>query len=476
MVGRLIADRYELEEEIGAGGMASVFRARDRLLDRTVAVKVLRDCYAADETFVERFRREARAVAQLNHPNIVTVLDRGEEAGRQYIVLELVEGEDLKEHLGKKGPLAVETALRLAVQIGRGLAFAHARGVVHRDVKPQNVIVAGAEAKMTDFGIARAAEADGITLTGTVLGTSDYISPEQACGLPVDERSDVYSLGAVLYELLTGDVPFHGDSPVSVAMRHAREPMPSVSSRRAGVPPRVEAAVARATEKRPQDRFRSMEAFVSELEACLASPEGSADEEATLVSPARPRRRRRARRFVLAPSLLGMAGGAVAAALLVGGGGGGPTLAPHRASASTPEPHPGLRAVAAYDPQGDGAEHDERLAAATDRDAATYWETEHYSSVSFGGLKRGVGLVLDAGKPVKLARLALRSDTPGYLAEIEAGASKSGPFRQVSGSEPVGRSSSFSLDSAKPERYYLLWITMLPPGGEAHVNEVRAAR
>jgi eukaryotic-like serine/threonine-protein kinase len=205
MVGELIAERYELEELIASGGMADVFRARDRSLDRTVAIKVLHDHHASDESFVERFRREARDAASLSHGNIVTVLDRGEENGRQFIVLEHVDGENLKALLQRRGPLPVLEAVELAVQIGRGLHFAHAHGLVHRDVKPQNVLVGnGGEAKVTDFGIARAAADDAITQTGTVLGTSDYISPEQARGLPADARSDVYSFGALLYELLTG--------------------------------------------------------------------------------------------------------------------------------------------------------------------------------------------------------------------------------------------------------------------------------
>ncbi|MET0259740.1 MAG: protein kinase, partial [Gaiellaceae bacterium] len=254
MVGELIADRYELEELVGTGGMSSVYRANDRLLERDVALKVLHDRFTVDGDYVERFRREARAVAQLSHPNIVTVIDRGEQDGRQFIVFEYVDGENLKTLIEREGPLPEREAIELALQIARALGFAHERGLVHRDVKPQNVLLNGdAGAKVTDFGIARSLDVQGgLTQTGTVMGTSDYIAPEQARGRQVDAQSDVYSLGAVLYELLTGEVPFPGDNFVAVAMRHINEPPPSVRERRPELSPRLDAAVRRAMAKDPE--------------------------------------------------------------------------------------------------------------------------------------------------------------------------------------------------------------------------------
>ena len=239
MVGELIAERYELEELVGTGGMSSVYRAHDRLLERHVALKVLHEQFTADGDYVERFRREARAVAQLSHPNIVTVIDRGEHEGRQFIVFEYVDGENLKALVGREGPLPVREAIELALQVARALGFAHEQGLVHRDVKPQNVLLNdGGQAKVTDFGIARSLDVQGgLTQTGTVMGTSDYIAPEQARGARVDAQSDVYSLGAVLYELLTGEVPFSGDNFVAVAMRHINEPPPSVRERRPELSP-----------------------------------------------------------------------------------------------------------------------------------------------------------------------------------------------------------------------------------------------
>src|SRR5580765_1889587 len=242
MVGDVLSDRYELEELVGSGGMSSVYRGRDRVLDRPVALKVLHLQYVEDAEHVERFRREARAVASLSHPNIVSVIDRGEEGGRQFIVFEYVDGENLKRMIQRGGPAPVERALEIAIQIARALAYAHAQGLVHRDVKPQNVLLNGnGRAKVTDFGIARSVDVAGVTQTGTVLGTSEYISPEQAQGRDVTELTDEYSLGIVLYELLTGALPFTGENFVAVAMRHINEPAPSVLEKRPDVPVRVAA-------------------------------------------------------------------------------------------------------------------------------------------------------------------------------------------------------------------------------------------
>src|SRR5438270_8025684 len=209
MVGEVLSDRYELEELVGSGGMSSVYRAHDRVLDRRVALKILHRHFSDDDEYVQRFLREARTVASLSHPNIVAVIDRGEHDGQQFIVLEYVAGENLKRLIERNGPAPVERALELAIQIARGLMCAHDRGLVHRDVKPQNVLLNGdGQAKVTDFGIARSVGIDGMTQTGTVMGTSNYIAPEQASGQGVDAQSDVYALGVVLYELLAGEVPF----------------------------------------------------------------------------------------------------------------------------------------------------------------------------------------------------------------------------------------------------------------------------
>src|SRR6476619_4474901 len=319
VVGELIAGRYELEERVGSGGMSNVCRAHDRLLERTVALKILHEQFTRDEDYVERFRREARAVAQLAHPNIVTVIDRGEQDGRQFLVFEYIHGQNLKE-LSAGGPLDVREAIGLALQVARALSFAHERGLVHRDVKPQNVLLSeDGQAKVTDFGIARSLDVHGVTQTGTVLGTSDYIAPEQARGQKVDPKTDIYSLGAVLYELLTGEVPYAGENFVAVAMRHVNEPPPSVLDRRPDCPLRLDLAIQRAMAKDPEERFASMDEFCTELEECLAELDGRGDEGATMSVPPPPRqqsaKQRRERRVPWMPILL-----VLLAALLVAGG------------------------------------------------------------------------------------------------------------------------------------------------------------
>jgi serine/threonine-protein kinase len=475
--GDLIAGRYELVELIGRGGMSSVWRAHDRLLDRAVAIKVLHEQFTRDEEYVERFRREARSVAQLSHPNIVTVIDRGEEDGRQYIVFEYVEGENLKQVIERSGPLPVRDALLLALQMARALGFAHDRGLIHRDVKPQNVLMnEDGQAKMTDFGIARSVDVEGVTITGTVLGTSEYIAPEQARGQRVDALTDVYSLGVVLYELLTGGVPFQGENFVAVALRHVNEPAPDVLERRPDCPPRLGMAIERAMAKRPDDRFQSMEELVVELGACLAELDPSS-EEATMISrrpitPAARRRETRPRRkrggilwpIAAVATILGIAAlAAIGAMALRDNGGGG--------SAAATNPPIRLAGVRAYDPPpGDNEEHDADAPEATDGAFGTYWTTETYSD--FERSKDGVGLVLDARRVVEPDVLTVRTDTAGFTAEIRTGDSPTGPFEQrVSDSQIVLDRTVFELSDAKA-RYFLVWITDL--SARAHVNEVRA--
>ena len=251
--------------------MSSVYRAHDTLLERDVAIKVLHEQYSEDEEHAERFLREARAVAQLSHPNIVTVIDRGEQDGRQFIVFEFVDGETLKHVVERGGALPVRRAIELGLEVGRALAFAHQHGLVHRDVKPQNVLLNGdGRAKVTDFGIVRSLDAVGHTTTGTVLGTSHYIAPEQARGEPVNVQTDVYSFGVVLFELLAGEVPYGGESFLAVALRHVNDPVPSLLERRPDCPLRLASLVEQCMAKEAADRPESMSDVVSELETCLA--------------------------------------------------------------------------------------------------------------------------------------------------------------------------------------------------------------
>jgi predicted Ser/Thr protein kinase len=474
VVGETIAERYELEEVVGHGGMSTVYKAHDSLLERNVALKVLHQQYNEDEGFVERFKREARSVAQLQHPNIVTVIDRGEEAGRQYIVFEFIDGENLKELVVRKGRLDLHDALEIALEVARGLAFAHDHGLVHRDVKPQNVLLNGdGRAKVTDFGIARSLDVDhSVTQTGTILGTSNYIAPEQASGQPVDAHTDVYSLGIVLYEMLTGELPFPGESFVAVAMKHIQEPSPNVLDVRGDLPLRVAEMIDRALEKDPEHRFPTMDAFAAEIEANLAELDRGEDGAVTMVVPAAQRLQRQRQRKTVSPLplLIGLLGALAIAAVVIG------LLTFRGRGQDLPVGAPiAIAGAGAYDPYGDGTEHDVDAPKATDDDLGTYWTTEDYNSGLEGVRKAGVGLVLDATSVVQLSRITVVTDTPGFTAEIRATNIEGTPGQKVSDSRVVARTTRFAIRQPAPKRFYFVWITKLAPGGHfAHVNEVRA--
>jgi serine/threonine-protein kinase len=472
MVGEVLSDRYEVEELVGTGGMSSVFRAHDRLLDRKVALKVLHQQFTDDAEYVERFRREARAVAALSHPNIVTVIDRGEHEGRQFIVFEYIDGENLKALIERRGPAPVTTALELALQIAHGLSFAHQQGLVHRDVKPQNVLLNGdGQAKVTDFGIARSLDVQhGMTQTGTVLGTSDYIAPEQAQGQRIDEHTDVYSLGVVLYEMLTNEVPFPGENFVAVAMRHINEPPPAIRDKRPDVSPRLEAAVQRAMAKRPEDRFQTMADFCRELEANLAEAQGGTAAPAPPPPPrARPPRQGANPWPIVLALLTLIAIGGVIAYLLAHRNDGNPAGTTGGGGGTVPT----LVAYSAYDPYGTGGENDARAKYATDNNGGTYWETERYYNAPKLN-KPGVGLVLDAKSSVHLQQIGVATSTPGFTAVIRAGDSPTSFPDTVSTSQTVEGNTTFTI-VGKPHRYYLLWITRLGPSYDtARINEVKA--
>jgi eukaryotic-like serine/threonine-protein kinase len=265
LIGRVFDRRYVIKRKLGSGGMADVYLAEDQELGRNVALKLLNERHAADEQFVERFRREAQSAAGLNHPNIVSIFDRGYAEGTYYIAMEYLEGRTLKELLVRNGPTPIPVSIEYARQILGALAFAHRNGIVHRDIKPHNIVVGSdGRLKVTDFGIARSG-ASQMTEAGSIVGTAQYLSPEQARGASVDPRSDIYSLGIVLYEMLTGHVPFTGDTPVEIAMKHLSLAPEPPSALRPEVPHNLDAVVMRALAKDPDQRYASAEEMDAEL-------------------------------------------------------------------------------------------------------------------------------------------------------------------------------------------------------------------
>ncbi len=378
---RVLSGRYRVEAEIGRGGMARVYRATDTVLGRTVAIKVLDTEQASDHSFVDRFRREARAAARLNHPGVVAVFDTGSDDGVHYIIMEYVHGRTLGQVVAEEGPLPPDRAAAIATSVAEALSFAHAEGLVHRDVKPANVMLTDSgRVKVMDFGIARVVSAHTLTQTAKVFGTAAYLSPEQAQGQRVDGRSDVYALGVVLYEMLTGRAPFAADSPVALAFKHINEEPAPPSSVRRGIPAGLEAVVMRALAKDPDARYPGAAEMATALGpfAAAAGAAGAAgvtteprvvlpdstvrlptaEVPEALTGPARtvpahrasPRRRRWWPALLALLVLLGLLTAAFLPAMLSGGG---PRTTPkpsaphrtappsHRASPTPPSPTPG---------------------------------------------------------------------------------------------------------------------------------------
>jgi serine/threonine protein kinase len=494
VIGTLLSGRFRLDEKIGSGGMSTVYRAFDPTLERWVAIKMMHRDISSDPDQLERFRREARTVARLNHPHVVTVIDAGEDDGAPYIVFEYVEGETLKERIRRLGSLPVSEAVAYAIEIGRALSSAHANRLVHRDVKPQNVLIdPDGRAKVTDFGIARSLEAHGLTAAGRVLGTTDYVSPEQAMGHDVTEQSDIYSLGICIYEMLTGEVPFHADTQVAVAMQHVKEPLPDVQRRRPEISAALAAVIEHATAKETRHRYATVDAMVHDLEEVLAieaARTGETSGEATTVlrslpgetgdfAPARMRRPRRA--LIASIVVLALVAGAIAYLATRTQSGPGPASAPK--SPGLHQIHLARGAASDYDPEGnDGEESHNQTRNATDGNKTTSWDTETYSGGFAGSHKKGVGLYVDVGKPMAARQLALVTATPGYQAQVYAGNTvpddiTSKDWKTVSALTKVKQDERIPLDTAgSPFRYYLVWIRSLPQGNKADIRELAIYR
>lgn len=475
--GRRLAGRYELEEEIASGGMGTVWRARDDVLGRPVAVKVLHERLAGDPGLLDRFRLEAVAAARLSHPAVVRVFDTGIDERACYIVMELFKGRTLETMLADRGRLEPDEAVRIVGSALLGLGHAHRQGVVHRDVKPGNILIdRDGFVKVTDFGIAKAAFADeDLTTTGNLLGTAGYLAPEQVTGGPVDARTDLYAAGIVLYEALTGRTPFQGRTHIATATaRLTTDPVPP-RALRSGIPRELNEAVMRALAREPDERYRTAEemgAALGEAVPAAARPAPPARDGGAERAPTRSSIRSW---FVIPVAVL------LVAALAVGGfwvltqvlddGVGG---ANGETEPSRPQPLE-ASAVRTFDPPpGDGEEHDESLGEALDGDPSSFWTTEGYTTPDLGGRKDGVGIVIALDSPTELGTLRLQTDTPGF--EFSLFASQTPATFDLGSPIAAGTAEDGAqLDLGQVEtRYLLFWITKLVESDDyrAHVNEI----
>ena len=488
----MLAGRYRLKRLIAKGGMAEVWEAVDDILGRPVAVKILHPHLAADESFRERFRREAIAAARLAHPNVVATFDTGTDGGITFIVMELVEADTLREVLNQTGPMAPGRVVHIGAQVADALHYAHKSGVVHRDVKPANILVCpDGRVKVADFGIAKAVEdsepdrpspSDALTGTGSIVGTAQYLSPEQVDGRAVDGRTDVYALGVVLYEMVCGRPPFTGDTDMAVALKHITTNPPAPGQVRAGIPRGLEELVLRAMAKAPEARHQS----AAELQTALLSADIAPGEPTGVVAaPPRPLPPRqdhtpprgvpptivKSERRWMVPTVA-----IVAVALTLGIVGVLFALSDtgKKLLDASEEPAAGQRAIPtptalAFDPPpGSGVEHDDELEFLVDGDPSSAWRTENYSTSKFGGLKPGVGVILQLDGPYKLKELTVTSSSKGWSAEVLV-ADTTRTTREAWG-QPVSTkrgiaegSTTFDL-AGRSGGAVLLWITDLGDG------------
>ncbi len=483
--------------------MATVYKARDQILGRYVAIKILHPQFAQNPEFLVRFMREAQSAASLIHPNIVTVYDTGKAGETHYIVMEYIEGRQVKDLIREQGPLPVELALEITKQVAQALSYAHHREVVHRDIKPHNIMLSGdGRVRVTDFGIAKAASQAGLTQDGAVLGTVQYISPEQARGELAGPQSDIYALGICLYEMIAGLQPFRGENPVEVAMKHVSEELPPLRRHGEPVNGKLAAIVASATAKDRSLRYASADEMARDVAAALAAPHTTDREEdektRVLSSVRRPRRGQRPQAKwqdvtgplpVVAPKrgarviawsilvalILIVATVAVTAVMV--------KVVP-RVVKSAVETKP-LAAVRPerllpisaqdYDPEGsDGSENPDRVAAAFDGDSSTAWHTDTYNTDEFGNLKKGVGLYFDLGKRVDVQTVRIAAEESGWDLVIKGADTipeRAEEWVELDRRTDMPQRFSFSLKNAKC-RYVLLWITKLSPNPEGDRSRV----
>jgi serine/threonine-protein kinase len=501
--GRLLSGRYRLHQHLASGGMAEVWEATDEVLGRPVAVKVLHGHLADDPALRTRFHHEAVAAARLVHPAIVAIYDTCDEPGAEAIVMELVRGRTLRQFLDERGRLDPVEVVHIGSEVASALSCAHRAGIVHRDVKPANILLSDdGRVLVTDFGIAKVLDEPDLTRTSQMLGTVKYLAPEQVESGPIDARTDIYALGAVLYEALCGEPPFRADNPAALALaRLHRDPQPPHDVV-AGVPVALDAALVRALARRPEDRFAS----AADLRAALLSARLAEWGDATVAADAEAlgigagaaptwttppsgtaavatRTRRRPAPAVVV-SLVVVAVLVLVALLVATTDVGHDLFASKPPTSSAPDPARLVPIAAAhsFDPEGGGgASENEQLAAdAIDGQAATSWRTETYNTRAFGNLKQGVGLVLDLGRAHDLERLAVASPTVGWAASIYV--ATGAPADLAGWGQPVDHVDGIRGDLAvdlggATGTSILIWITDLGdgPANRVEITDVLVA-
>lgn len=463
--GRRLAGRYVLEEALASGALGTVWRARDEVLGRPVAVKVLHDRLARDPAVLERFHAEAVAAARLSHPSVIRVFDTGVDDGVCFIVTELRPISTLRDILAERGPLQPAEAARIVLLILQGLAHAHRQGVVHRDLKPDNVLVdADGMVKVTDFGIASAVSAGrDMTTAAELLDRVAYVAPEELEEGEVDGRADVYAAGVILYELLTGQVPVAGEPQPTPTGQPVHLDVAPPGVLRRGIPEGVAGVAMRALSHEPGERFRSAEDMAAELGAAVpppaVGPPAPEEEEEEVAASAD---RSFFRTWMATPLILLAVAGVAAGGFLVFQ----QVRSDEEGPAAGGRPVPIVAAVD-HDPIGDGRENPSTVSSAIDGDAQTVWSTEGYSNADLGGLKDGVGLLLDLGAPQEIIGIDLRTPVPGWRFELYGGDDPGSvedplPARDGTASFVAEGETALELEPAR-HRYVLVWVTELVP-------------
>lgn len=522
LVGTLLADRYRFERLIATGGMAQVWEATDLVLDRRVAVKLLHAHLTDDTTFVERFRREAIAAARLAHPSIVSIFDTYSGEGMEAIVMELVDGVTLRQELDRRHSLPPAEAVRIGVAVADALAVAHQSRLVHRDIKPANILLCQDERVMVaDFGIAKLDEGGDHTKEGTMLGTAKYLAPEQVEGRPVDARTDVYALGIVLYEMLSGRPPFDADTDAATALARLTTNPPRPRQIKADLPRELDDVVMRAMARDPDQRFDGAAELRAALQAADLGPsEPVSYADNTAVTTRTPPAGtpavsaasggggggggggaakgtgaapngdfvKRERGFLFPALIIVFVAIALAVAgVLIGntlsedglfGGADGTTTttAPPAPDGAAPVT---ITTATPFDPEVGDGENDEAAPRAIDDDPASAWVTSTYNSADFGGLKEGVGLILTLDRAVALDTLTVSSTTGGWTADVyvgeEAAADLAGWGEPVVAAQPFAEGETVvDLGGATGDQV-LIWITALPDGGNVAIADVSVA-